>query len=134
VSDGSDVRHFFEGTPYSRRDLLVARDAAFGAVEWVFREMRCVGDRRIEHVDGRSYAETTYPLPRVTRPRVVRDDGWPIVDWQSDGLNLYWRYDGGLWVRYPQGVIERGPWPTKERVALWADLIANPTETVEADD
>lgn len=73
-----------------------------------------------------------YPLPRITRPRVVRDtstDGCPI-EWRVTNGNIECRQAAGTWYE----VAERGGakmWITPQRVAFLADLLANPTETVE---
>jgi hypothetical protein len=81
-------------------------------------------------------AAHTYPLPRVTRPRVVRDP--------HDDYGQEWRVvNGRLEFRPPYGqwgeahkrtdAIYDGSclFPTLERIRMWADLLANPTETVE---
>ena len=69
-----------------------------------------------------------YPLPKTTRPRVVKDPigpyEWRCVDGELEyrlpDVELSWR-DGS-----PLG------WSlTPARVALWADLIERPTEDVE---
>jgi hypothetical protein len=72
-------------------------------------------------------AEKRYPLPMVTRPRVV-----------TDSFAIAWRLaDGALEFRLSQSAPWRvtphyGPMGvTVERIRLWADLLANPTEQVE---
>lgn len=108
----------------SIKETLLQREAASKAIEWVFRMMRQVGDKRIEHVDGRLYAIETYPLPVVIQPRTMRVDDyeWKVVD-------------GTLWCRHVDG----GDWErahtqcaaTAERVAAWHDLYQRPNEEVE---
>lgn len=66
-------------------------------------------------------AAEIFPLPTITRPRVVRD---------PHGLRWNWTVKDG--VIHPKidglGQLET---ITPQRVALWADLLANPTELVE---
>jgi hypothetical protein len=70
-----------------------------------------------------------YPLPKVTRPRVVRDrEGWK---WQCIDGRIQWSGPRG-W-RFAD-VMTYAVRVTPERVVLWADLLANPTEDVEDDD
>jgi hypothetical protein len=81
-------------------------------------------------------AARRYPLPRVQRPRVVRD---PHDDYEQE-----WRVvNGRLEFRPPYGqwgeahkrtdAIYDGSclFPTPERIRMWADLLTNPTEQVE---
>lgn len=74
-------------------------------------------------------ASTRYPLPELMRRRVVTDRYG--VQWKIDRGALL-NFDGeGDWtssVRRPDGGILS---PTLDRVKLWADLLANPTEEVE---
>jgi hypothetical protein len=74
-----------------------------------------------------TYADSTFPLPKIIRPRIVKDPNI-IGEWRC--------VDGELQVRY--GPMQ--PWSavdyagvTTARVRLWADLLANPTETVDDD-
>jgi hypothetical protein len=70
-----------------------------------------------------------FPLPKVTRPRVVRDrEGWK---WQCIDGRIQWSGPRG-W-RFAD-VMTYAVRVTPERVVLWADLLANPTEDVEDDD
>lgn len=94
-------------------------------------------------------AACKYPLPLVTRPRVVRDtvtypDGstseyeWCVL---SDGqlVRRLVHRGGGP----PLAWAPAAEWrnlsdlhafaPTPKRIAMWADLLAHPTETVEDD-
>lgn len=82
-------------------------------------------------------AARRYPLPKVTRPRVVKDtDG---TRWRISEGRLQFMRGGGDWLcmlgesrsgsdRYGMGLV-----PTPERIRLWADLLANPNEEVEQD-
>lgn len=82
-------------------------------------------------------AAKRYPLPTVTRPRVVDDnpahpcgEQWCVIDG-----TLRYRYAPGRdWMRWSEFRNHSAAAPTPGRVALWADLLANPTETVEADE
>lgn len=80
-----------------------------------------------------------YPLPKITRPRVVRDPyatATTTVEWSTekwhDGLVIVWR---AKWAPEWKLILstdtpEDGYVITPERVKLWADLLANPTEEV----
>lgn len=96
-------------------------------------------------------AAALYPLPKAKRLRAVSD--------MAEGVSYEWRYiTGVLQFRYVNSVGTATEWrtmlgrsgdrgpdnekpeyygtafkPTAARVALWADLIANPTEEVEAE-
>lgn len=74
-------------------------------------------------------ANRAYPLPKVTRPRVVTDRYG--VSWKIDDGELRNLCDGE-WtgsVRTLDGGILA---PTLDRVKLWADLLERPDEEVEA--
>lgn len=75
-------------------------------------------------------ANRLYPLPKVTRPRVVRDTRGSGLEWRSvDGRLQYRDRDaGGGW--RPESEIAISPDP--DRVAMWSSLLASPTETVDA--
>lgn len=90
----------------------------------------------------REYAASLYCLPRVTRPRVVADPhkdarGWDQL-WRAVAGKVQWRGCSGEW--YDLGIPGTSQLAdggrqimdvTRERALLWADLLANPTETVE---
>jgi len=115
---------------YTERDLVLAKREAY---------VMC---RSLHgYVDGfartlyEKEAVSKYPLPKVTRPRVVKDP-------ESD-TNGFWMVKGGRvqWTcfRNGDGTIDlnwRDARPelvavTPARVALWYDLLDNPTEEVE---
>ena len=84
-------------------------------------------------------AKARYPLPTITRPRVVPDPEhpdtwhWRFVDGGFEWATLW---DGGNhWTRQPLGSVvvveEHVTRVTPKRILAWADLIAHPTETVE---
>lgn len=78
-------------------------------------------------------AAERYPLPKVTRPRVVRErDG--EVEWTLIGGQLHWRWtrEGNApWMAGPRGVVMGDVTPAMARA--WDDLFTTPTETVDDD-
>ena len=125
------------GRDVTRVEALIARDAVGRAIEWVFQEARINGG--IEHVDARSYVDRHLPLPTITRARVV-DDPEDLGEhkWRCVNGSLWYRHrdasDDLLWVPFGQyGGIDRTSveWPTLYRIRMWADLLANPNETIE---
>lgn len=129
----------FDGTPMTKREVLIARDAADDAVKFVFEMARRLGG--IEHVDGRTYAAECYPLPKVTRPRVVRDPehggGGSYYEWsvQHDRVHFRWSFAAlDDWKEATGGIANMLLTPTPERIAVWAYLLANPTEECEVED
>lgn len=103
--------------------------------EVVLRERKAyvAGWRDVNRLDGDMAATRLYPLPSITRPRVVKDPAYPSYEWRVvDGL-LEWRRDpyssGWVSIETAGGFI--GIYAaTKQRVAVWADLLSNPTEEV----
>jgi hypothetical protein len=76
-----------------------------------------------------------YPRPTVTRPRVVRDPLDASIEWTVLYDHLHWRRVAGDsatdWMLGPQGApLGR---VTAELCRVWADLLANPNEDVEAE-
>lgn len=80
-----------------------------------------------------SKAEEAFPLPTITRPRVVTDPHDAAVRWSVGGSSRRIRREKvsalGHWI---SADAEHTP-ITNERVALWADLLANPSESVPDD-
>ena len=76
-------------------------------------------------------AKRNYPLPRVTRPRVIqRHPFGTLFDWRLVGGVLEWRSPGGgSWGTYTIDSDEE--W--KRIGPIYADLLANPTEEVDDD-
>lgn len=74
-------------------------------------------------------ARRLYPLPTVTRPRVVTDTKGR--QWKVEDDILLTRHESSLWLAAED--VRDAFWFSRERIRLWADLIANPTETVEDD-
>ena len=85
-----------------------------------------------------------YPLPTVTRPRVVPCPTNPRREFRVVNGDLETRikpsyvasFDGGRaceWGRVTDSEVESVP-ANADRVRVWADLFANPTEKVPADE
>ena len=76
------------------------------------------------------YARRALPPRTVTRPRVVADPHDAEFEWRGDNgtVTLSW-----MRATLEASVSTRLTF-TPERAAIIADLLANPTETVEADD
>jgi len=70
-------------------------------------------------------ATRRYPLPKVTRPRVVQDPVNPRREWRCVGGKMQTREDTLAWYDVTEVRI------SAPHVALWADLLANPTEEVD---
>lgn len=90
-------------------ESLYVRDEIPGAVYSAYAEVR-------------DSAPAKYPLPKITRERIKRDPS-----------NAGWRWcvRGGAIALYDSDSLPMCT-PTPERTALWADLLANPTEQVDA--
>lgn len=106
---------------FTARELVLCERAAFLAG---INARPSLGD---EWCGAACEAAKRYPLPTEQRPRVVHEEGleWCVIDGalhhrQSSPSGLRW-----LQTNYAE--------PTAARIAMWADLLANPTETVEAE-
>ena len=108
----------------TEREAVVRERKAFGLGWRMQRENG--GSLR----EGEGLADRLYPLPSITRPRVVKD---------PEAKDYEWRFhDGRMQVRRGKNAFDGGgEWvcpcnwqPTAERVRLWADLLQNPTEEV----
>lgn len=123
----------------SERDAVLRVHAAFDeGARWQRLEIHAP-DRSGEMADrAMREAKARHPLPKVERPRVVKD---PHVEfgqrWRCVGGEL--QYTGSLndppsdhsWHRLHKDDTYHGcRIPTPERIRLWADLLANPTELV----
>jgi hypothetical protein len=121
----------FDGQPMTKREVLIARRAFESGVHWMYGR-ECVlpsawpGDERMSRA-----ASDCYPLPKVTRPRVARDPrgigSWGAKKFADTLAIHYVGESDGAWSPEFRHFLA-----TPERVALWADLLANPTEEVEA--
>lgn len=112
-----------EEKKYTERDLVMAKREG-----WVTRALYSgVGD--IEKLQQRAAQE--FPLPRVTRPRVVNGTGeWAAFKFRVKGSVLEWACLGLQdWTVRPLSdetmFAQLGP--------LYADLLANPTEEGEGE-
>lgn len=121
---------------YTEREMVLAKREAWSRAmrDFGFGGIRPLGWRGID-----AEAKRAYPLPAITRPRIVRA--------QEDGVLAALEYrviDGEIeWRRavsefeLPEewhSVQQRPLHLTAFRVRLAADLLANPNETVEADE
>ena len=106
-----------------------AGDAAkMVAASWPVRAAdHWADDETIAYAEGAAAAR--YPLPKVTRPRVVQDTTRIEYRLAPETADCYaaieYRSAPGLAWRVVSDVAA-----TAERVRLWADLLANPTEEV----
>lgn len=123
-----------ESKMISERDaVLRERAAANKAIEKVFELARKSGG--IEHVDMRCWAENVFPLPKVTRRRVITvqhpTGARAMFQFRVTNGGLEWATAGNDdWG--PFGTITRGE-QRPEFLRALADLLANPTEEVGAD-
>lgn len=121
---------------YTERDVVMRERAAFAKGRCMSQhemheeELPCIAcNQRARHL---------YPLPSVTRPRVVRDVTSGMAgggyEWRVVNGGIQWRPLGDMTWRAPasDGVVH-GMYLFPERVRTLADLLANPTETVEDD-
>jgi hypothetical protein len=86
-----------------------------------------------EHWQAR--ARGLFPLPQVTRPRVALDRSGRA--WKVEDGTLRMRVSSGTggagtWLRWDAFKAYSDAAPLPARVALWAELFANPTEEVDA--
>lgn len=80
---------------------------------------------------ARRGAAEQFPL-LVTRPRVVRDPIMKDVEWKVEDGYLRARRGSGTWIKWVEWSARDSDFaPLAKRVAMWADLLANPTEQVE---
>ena len=80
-------------------------------------------------------AADRYPMPMVEVPRVVRDRN-DVVDWRVIGDEIEWKMADAFtprWNRIEPGSIG-APVLSVHRVRILADLLANPTHRVPADE
>ena len=117
---------------YTERDLVLAKREGYARARGASGLLTPYG---IEC--ARAEAAGAFPLPKRTQPRVVKDpnrvhDAWWAV---RDGELCWTDADPdqcrfiSISVMWDASSVR----PTRERVALWADLLANPLEEVEDD-
>lgn len=124
-------------TPTTKQEVLALRRAFEQGVDTLYfhRGIPNTADAELARGEARSRAASYYPLPKITRPRVVSDP--------EPGYDQKWRVKDGVlefnghtgW-REAHGCSASGSYgtclfPTPARIMLWADLLANPTETVD---
>lgn len=118
---------------YTERDLVMAKREGWDECAY---QMTVCGQGSKE---SDAMRDATFPLPKVVRPRVVEDPTsipgarfWRVCDGKLQtrkgrGLDTEW-YDQ----QNAHAFHDRDfPYPTRERLQLWSDLLANPTEEVE---
>lgn len=121
----------------TERDARNRERAAFlagAAAMWGKDAVPCLDTVRDAYVEVVADAKRRYPLPKVERPRVVRDPhGYGY--WKAGrecGRDCLLRSgtdcEDGTWVIAGDYVQI-----SAERVKLWANLLENPTELVEAE-
>jgi hypothetical protein len=113
----------FDGTPMTKREVLIAREAFHDGAKWRFR-LACETWSDVRSLNESEYmAETNarYPLPKVTRPRERCAPNGAVF--RVVGGELMADYGAG-WVHEQLIGVSLAP--------LVADLLANPTEEVDA--
>lgn len=134
---------------YTERELVLAQRESFAAGSaWRWADTHPVADERVNDRE-RAVAERRYPLPRVTRPRMLPDPHvefdqfWRCVDgviqWAPNEHcrgERFWHALGeqsDLTFKAPGATVALIHDVTIARIKLWADLLNNPTETVNDD-
>lgn len=110
---------------YTERDLVLAKREAFAdGIAFRYAQTLDLPDHRL-HCDTVE-ARRRYPLPKVTRPRVVRVEGRQRdMEYRVIGNDVQFRstkHKGADW---------QSSSLTPSALRELADLLANPTETVE---
>ena len=106
---------------YTEREVILCQQAAFEeGCRAVFRHEEGVTSWQ----GSRTLARKRFPLPKMTRPRVVHDHN-DRCDYRAMNGTIERRDEWQDW-----RLVNDTP-PTARRVKLWADLLANPTEEVE---
>lgn len=114
---------------YTEREVVLREREAFvkGWKDFQSERVACAEE------DCYQAAARHFPLPTVTRPRVVRDSYNADREWKFvDGKLLTRTHWEPKWRDANTGP-DRMPGWTPERVKLLAELIANPNETVPDD-
>lgn len=114
----------------SERDAVLLERLAFARGRCASQhEMHLDDERDTPCEPCRRRAKEVYPLPKVVRPRVVRDSS--DVQWRAIDGKLQWSY-GNEWRPASDDHGQR-MFLTDERIPLLAGLLKEPTETVDAD-
>lgn len=123
IGQPGDVVSFMPATrTYTEREKVLAERAAFAHG---YRNAK--NHAPLDFIaESQERAAQFYPLPKVTRPRVVEDSDGACWRW-TPARGLEWRTPGLDWHNANASMISE----TCRRVV--ADLLANPTEKVEAE-
>ena len=118
---------------YTEKDLVLAKREAYMLGR---HESLTVGHMTLaERAAYARDAASRYPLPKVTRARLVEDPhddgGWYVEDGE-----VLWTATGnarcGVRIEHTKDFQRKTLRAiTPARVAVWSDLLANPTEEVE---
>lgn len=115
-----------------REKRSLRREGAGAAVDFIMAMLRknC-GNREdvdfVESQDFRNVVGSLFPLPKIERPRVVKDKSdysWRIVEGDIEWCRNF------VWNSLARPGCE-GMYITAERAILLADLIARPCELVD---
>lgn len=123
----------FDGEPLTDREARLARVAFIRGAQHATR-YRTYADAEVE-----ATANALYQMPKMTRPRVVRDTRHSAGEWKVDVSPYHTKEspDMVLWWRPRPSedwdVLRTVEHLGADRVALWADLFARPTEEVDAE-
>jgi hypothetical protein len=123
---------------YTEREVRLRERRAFQVgADWFYTQEEVPHSLAYVTNRARAAARECYELPKVTRPRVVRDPENGYVQWRvaEDGYLQARRINAtGGWMRHLdyRNAVDIAPIP--ERVKMWADLLANPTEVCDAED
>lgn len=124
----------------SEKDVILReRDAFLRGAEWRLGVwQRALRVNYTQGEDEIAESRHLYPLPKVTRLRVVRAENGREFRVFAGQMQTRTSTDmGGEWVCLESGYAlvthGGGVHVTAARVKLWADLLANPTEEVEVD-
>lgn len=140
-------------TVTEREAVLRERKAFFAGAEHQYYELGRALDRDRDLNAGKrtlinsitpyrvkEEAQQRYPLPKVSRSRVVRDPEYDRQQWTVTAGQLHFRIDkDSEWLPYLGNhrrsgfTCGTGYAATLERVRVWADLLERPTEEVEED-
>lgn len=117
----------------SKIGALASRVAFVAGVSWCLKEL----DVHMTYEEIRDAAAQAYPVPMVTRQRVIRDpvDDIMVYRFNEGNIERSFRVGGGYGAWKTCDL--HGPAPilaTAARVKIWADLVANPLETVEVEE
>lgn len=122
-----------ESKTYTEREVILRERRAVGrAINAVWPHIKR-GLNGLDWVGSDAIRDCLYPLPKVTRPRVLPDE-----------FGMGWKYENGAFyytlsvrpdlVRWHRATANVTPTEiTASRVALWATLLDNPTEEVDDD-